>query len=344
MQAGKIASRRRSAWSLGAIVLATAPTLGCGALAHDVARSATPGVVAGAAEAIADPKNQQKIADGVDPKILQTMTGKIVDGVVDGSLDALGDPERQARLRKEFIEVTRGFQLPMSIAHIDSQTMADVVDASVERLTTPERMLALRAGVGMLVREVVSSAFAQSREELASTDVEAGVSHGARDLAKQVTLGFQDAIDENARRKREGELTDEEGNVLENVDRAGNGLVWVPIGAAIAVVLVAGLIGAIIWAGRRVRASRADLAHRDHALEALMEVLAATDQKPWAREFRSMLSEKLHDRENVDHLRRLMKSRPSSIDPPPPPSAPDTPPLDGYPSPRAKSNGIRRHA
>lgn len=324
---------RRLAFAVG---LAVAPSFGCGALAHDVAREATPGVIEGAADAVADPQTQRRVADGIDPEVVQAMTGKVVDGAVDGTLDALSDPARKERLRKEFVDVTRGFQLPMSIAHIDPDTMANVLDASVDRLTTPERMMAFRAGVGLLVREVVSSGFAQAREELGRTDVEGGASQGARDLAKQMTLGFQDAIDENARRKKSGELSDDEGNVLDSVDRAGSGLLWVPIGAAVAVLLVAGLIGAIIWAGRRVRASRADVAHRDQALAALMEVLTATDDKPWSREFRSMLSDKLHDRENVDHLRRLLKARPASLNPEP--ARPEPGRSRPQPSPRVTSN------
>lgn len=345
MQVANGRSERIAGWFVLAVGLTVAPALGCGALAHDLARSATPGVVGGAVEAIADPKTQAKLAEGIDPEILQAVTSKVVDGAVDGTLDALSDPARKARLREEFVDMTRGFQLPMSIAHIDSGTMADVLDASIDRITTPERMVAFRAGVGMLVREVVSSGFAQAREELGRTDVEGGMSDATRDLAKQMTLGFQDAIDENARRKRDGELSSDEGNVLDSVDRAGSSLVWVPIGAAVLALLVVGVIASIVWAGRRVRATRADLAHRDQALEALMEVLAATDQKPWSRELRALLSEKLHDRENVDHLRRLMKARATSLHPEP---TPEPVPKDGAtrprPSPRTSSNGARGQA
>lgn len=303
-------SWKRHRLSAIAVVLLVAPAVGCGGLVRDVARDATPGVVEGVVESATNRDTQEKIVDGVDPKMVRAMTRKLVDGVVDGTLDALEDPARLAKLRRDFVEVTRGFELPMRIDHVDSRSIGDALDESIHRLGSPENMAKLGSGVSAIVREAVRSAFAQGREEMAEADVGASTSVMARDFAKQATLGFQDAIDETAERKREGTLPSDEGNVLDGAARAAkSGTVWLPvaIGAFVAFGLV--LIGAVIWAGRRVRAARADLDTRDRALEALVEVLAATDDQPWSRELRRILSDTLGDRENVDHLRRLIRSK-----------------------------------
>jgi len=95
-----------------------------------------------------------------------------------------------------------------------------------------------------------------------------------RELAKQATLGFQDAIDEVAQKREEGAIPSDRGNVLEAVDKvAEGGDRWLYALGALAALLAALLGAGIAWAIGRKRRYDREAARRDQALEAALRVL-----------------------------------------------------------------------
>ncbi len=270
----------------------------------------------GAIDAGADRKNQERIVDAIDPAVVRNASDRLAKGALDGMLDSFDDPARQARLRKDFGDIAKGLQIPIRVDHIDRNTIGDIVDESMSRVMTPENGRRLRDGMHVMIDDAVATAFHRGSDEMGALGIGPALAVGARDLSKQATLGFQDAIDETAKKKRSGKLGDDEGNVLDSANRAATAsmgmLPFIAVGLAL---FAATILGVVFWVGRRTRASRADITNRDQALLAVLEVFEAAHDAPWAGELNDLLRDKLHDRENADHLRRLLKAQRSTRPP-----------------------------
>jgi hypothetical protein len=98
------------------------------------------------------------------------------------------------------------------------------------------------------VPKLVHVAAASVRKELASTHVDQDqMASVTRELAKQATLGFQDALDEVRRAREAGAKGEGEGSVLWAATEAaesGDDLMWV-LGILVALLLVAVLV--LLW-------------------------------------------------------------------------------------------------
>lgn len=96
-----------------------------------------------------------------------------------------------------------------------------------------------------------------------------------RELAKQATLGFQDAIDEVTQQRDKGEIPRDEGNVLEAVDKlAEDGWTTLSLVGAFAGVLGLLLVVGLAWAFSRRRRYEKEIADRNRALEAAVRMLS----------------------------------------------------------------------
>lgn len=285
---------------------------GCSAFARDAVKSTVPVAVESIVDKTTDPAIQRQIAERIEPEYVQQTSNKLVSGVVDGSLDSLSQPERRTELRQVFSELLAGFQLPLAIQRIDKGSVGDIVDELIRRAFASDGdkfKLVLRAAM----HEIVAAAFEQVRAELEGQEIGKTLSAGAREMAKEATLGFQEAIDDTARQKRSGKLGADEGNVLDAANRAAqSSSSIVPIAVAAFVGFALALFGAILWAGRRRRVIRSDMASRDEALLAMVDVLRASEGKPWARELNQIVRDTIHDRENIDHLRQLLRKQGST--------------------------------
>lgn len=279
---------------------------GCGAAARDLTRQAVPGAVEGGIDAMVDPQNQERVIDGLREENVERAVDKVVSGVVDGSLESMTVPERREAMRDAFVELTRGFQLPMRIDAIDRNTMGDIVDESLERVLTVENGDKVRAMVRVLLLELVSAAMDVSEKAELGKHMQEGV----RLIAKNAALGFQDAVDETAAQKRNGALPEDRGNLLMAADEAAKGgtsVMWL-VAAGVSGFAIA-LLAAILWSGRRSRASRAALEDRDAALMALTAVLGQAQSKPWAGELRELLKESIYEKDCGSELRRILKAQ-----------------------------------
>lgn len=253
---------------------------GCATTMRDVAREATPGVVEGGIDGAVDPQNQRKLAYGIDDELVAEATDRAMSGVVDGAMRSLEDPARREEVRKQVGELLKDVKLPLTIDGLSRSSMGDVVDESLARLTSEEN------------RELLGKTFSIS----------------ARELAKQATLGFQDAIDETRAKKDAGHLSDKEGNVLDAAARAAeDGPGYMMVASAGLGGFAAALIGAILLAARRARASRGELAQRDEALLALARAIKSTEAEPWSPALRRAIKKAIRDEEGGDYLRKLLR-------------------------------------
>jgi hypothetical protein len=265
-------------------------TLGCGPAARGLARDTTPGIIEGGVEAIVDEETQKTLVRGIDEEIIAEKTDRLLSGALDGALRALDD-ERSEDLRRGVAALT-----------------GEIVDESFSRLTSDENRDKVRAGVRGMMRDMIGAVADQSREELDGKNIGAMLSGGTRELAKQATLGFQDAIDETRAKKEAGRLPDHRGNVLDAAGRAAEGwstLLWLAV-AGIAGFAVA-LLGVMLLRARRSRITRDELARRDDALIALAGAIKATEGQPWSADLRTALKDALRDDERGDYLRKVLR-------------------------------------
>jgi hypothetical protein len=267
-----------------ASVLLAVSLSGCAAAARDVAREATPAAVSGGVEALTEPQLQEKVVQSIDEKRVAEATHRLVGGAVDGTMRALSDPERGRELRTKLDGLGRGV----------TDSAGDVVDVSIERLTSPANQEKLRSTAQSVVSEAITGAFAQTRSELAGTDM-SGLGAIAREISKQAALGVQDAVNE-AQAREDRAKQDGKGNVLAAAGEAvekGPNILWLAI-AGVAAFAVA-LLGTILWAGRRQRSLQAELHRRDDALLGLVASLQGSDRKPTFDELEQLLGARRHD-------------------------------------------------
>src|SRR5690606_2586286 len=133
---------------------------------------------------------------------------------------------------------------PEMVEEATEKTVSGSMDGMVAALSEEERQEQLAAAMRPLVASLVDSSVdsALNDENLARI----------RELAKQATLGFQDAIDEVQEQKEEGTIPQDEGNVLTAADEvAESGDVVLYVLGALALVLALLLIAGTWWALRK---------------------------------------------------------------------------------------------
>lgn len=267
--------RQRSAWqvpvspgtavrvTLGAAVLTLSGVhIGCGQVLGDVAEQATPGVVAGTVEGLADPALQREAIAGLDQDRVQLASAKFSAGILDGMLDAVEDPRRRMRLDALVNDVV-------------SRAAGGATDAVLARLLDEQVQRQTRGAARALVVDLVGTlaAFFESSDWTRADAIKV-LGAAAHQIAKQTTLGFQEALDATRRARASGKAPEGDGALLiaaNNAAKKANGLLWaVGLGLG-AVVIGLGLV--LLWAIRKGRLRRAELAQRDDALAMLTKAI-----------------------------------------------------------------------
>jgi hypothetical protein len=129
----------------------------------------------------------------------------------------------------------------------------------------------------------------------------------AHDIAKQATLGFQEALDDTRRERASGTMPQEDGALLiaaGDASRTGNRILWT-LGIGLGAVVL-GLVITLIWAIRKNRLRRSELQERDGALLLLTEAIKTTATRPWADEFNTVLKTSIRDRAGGEHIRKVL--------------------------------------
>jgi len=173
---------------------------------------------------------------------------------------------------------------------------------------TEKRVRALISGN---VSDLIVTILTTAKAELGPSDerMEA-VGKGARAITKQVTLGFQDAIDETRAGRENGRIPEGRGSVLwaaGEFAESGNTLFY-GLGAAIGVLAI-GMVGMLIWFSRRFKAHQSELKKREEALALVTEAIKSTEEKPWAGELQNALRQKLRDQNGGEYMRKFLKGR-----------------------------------
>ena len=270
------------------VALALAALSGCAAAARDVAREATPAAVSGGVEALTDEELQEKVVSRIDEERVAEATHKLVGGAVDGTLSALSDPTRAPELRSKLAGLGREM----------TASAGDVVDVSIERLTSPENQAKLVGATQGILSEAITGGIEQTRKELASTDMSA-LGAIAREISKQAALGVQDAVAE-AQARQDSAPKSETGNVLAAAGEAaeqGSSFLWLAVAGAVLFALA--LLGTILWAGRRQRALQAELHRRDDALLGLVASMKGKEDGPTFDDLERALGGHRHERPAV---------------------------------------------
>ena len=282
---------------LATVVLASVH-LGCGTWFGGIAKGMAPDVATGAVKALSDPVTQQQMVDAFDIGRLTELSNRVSAGVIDGFLDALEDPVRRRRLEA-------------LLDGLVSRAMGSAVDSIVEHGFGDARQARWRASAKVVVGELVGVIIDTAGSRVGSTGDRAKAFGGTvHDLAKQATLGFQEALDDTTRDRASGKMNDEEGSlVIAAGDAAdtGNRILWtlgIGLGA-----LALGLIVTLVWAIRKNRMRQVELADRDRALQLLAEAINNNTSATGVGDVQDALNASPRDRAAVDHIRRLMGER-----------------------------------
>lgn len=284
--------------------------LGCGPALRDVASDATPGVVEGTVDGVVDPENQKKLAYGIDDALVAEATDRMVSGIVDGAMQSLEDPKRREELRALVGELVGDGRVPLTLTidSINRSTVGDTVDEAITRMSSEPNQEQVREVTRLLVKEVIGTAVRSARQEVDTEGVGETLSAATREMAKQATLGFQDAIDETRAKKDAGHLPERKGNVLDAAARAAEqGSSYLTLAVAALGGFAAALLGAVLLGTRRSRASRGELARRDEALLILARAIKSTEGEAWSPALRRAIKEAVRDEEGGDYLRKLLR-------------------------------------
>ena len=276
-------------------------TTGCAGTIEDMARQTTPAIVDGAIQGIADPKNQNKLAYNLQEDAIEEAVKRATAGMLDGAMQTLSEEDRQAQMKVLMAEVQKAA----------NQMIASSLDTALSSMLSEKTEKRIRAMLVGIVADMIVTVTKTAKAELTPTDegVEA-MSLAARKVTKQVTLGFQDAIDETHTAKEKGDLPQGHGSVLwaaGEVAESGNALIY-GLGGAIGILTLA-LVGMFVWFSRRFRSHQSELEKREEALVLLTEAIKSTEEKPWAGELQSALRQKLRDQDGGNVMRNLLKKR-----------------------------------
>jgi hypothetical protein len=280
---------------LWALVMLGVVQTGCAGMLRNMAEEVTPAVISSAIDELADPKTQTQIVEAIDEEHVKIVSARLSAGFVDGVLDTLENPARRRRLEA-------------LLAGLATKTAGTVVDTMMARILDEEVQTRMRLTLRLLVTDLISAVF-----EI--VDVQAGdaeewnraLGAAAHEIVKQATLGFQDALDDTRRDRADGTMAQEDGALLiaaGNASATGSRIVWT-LGIGLAAIAV-GLVIMLIWAIRKNRLRRNELAERDDALSVLAEAINATATKPGADELLTVLKAAIHDRPGGKHIRRVL--------------------------------------
>lgn len=168
--------------------------------------------------------------------------------------------ERSQRVLLDAIE-------PERVEEATEKLASGATDGFIRVLSEEERQERLSRAIAPMVNSMVDTAVHQALSDETLERVRA--------LAKQATLGFQDAIDEVKAQKEQGALPTDQGNVLEAVnDVAESGDKTLYIVGAVATGLLGLLVVGTVWALRRKRQYEDEASSRDKKLEEIRRILA----------------------------------------------------------------------
>ena len=259
--------------SLAVVALAGAH-VGCASMFREVAKGAVPEVLASAVTELADPVLQRQVVAAVDEGRVKELTARLSAGIVDGVLDALEDPARRHRLEA----IVDGLATSAAGSATDS-VLAHALDEKVQ---------------------------VQMRLALAAEQTVA-FGAAAHELAKQATLGFQDALDDTRRDRASGRMPKADGALLiaaNNASKTGGEILWT-LGIGLGV-LALGLIVTLTWAIRKNKRRRSDMVQRDDALTLLTDAIKSTASQPGAQDLHAALKTSLRDQAGADHVRKVL--------------------------------------
>ena len=276
-------------------------TTGCAGTVADMARQTTPAIVDGAVDGIADPNNQRQLAYNLQEDAIEEAVKRATSGMLDGAMKTLSEDERQAQMKTLMAEVQKAA----------NQMIASSLDTALSSMLSEKTEKRIRAMLVAIVSDMMVTVIKTARTELTpSPEAVDEVAFAARKVTKEVTLGFQDAIDETHTAKEKGELPKGHGSVLwaaGEVAESGNALIY-GLGAAIGALAIA-LVGMFIWFSRRFKAHQSELEKREEALVLVTEAIKSTEEMPWAGELQAALKQKLRDQEGGEYMRNMLKKR-----------------------------------
>ncbi len=182
---------------------------------------------------------------------------------VDSGLQAATTDQNQERL-VDAIE-------PERVEEATVRLTSGATDGLVTALGNEERQERLAEAVGPMVASMVDTAINQA---LSDENLER-----VRALAKEATLGFQDAIDEVEAQKETGEIPEDEGNVLETMNDVADhsDTILYALGAAAALLFLV-LVGVTVWAVRKRKKYETEARMRDQALDEISRLLSDDDR------------------------------------------------------------------
>jgi hypothetical protein len=289
--------RHRSRRSLSAAALACL-CAGCGTLLRNAAEEVTPAVIAGAVEGLADPDTQRRLVAAIDEDRVQVVSARLSAGMVDGVLDTLEDPARRERLET----IVNGL-----VANASGTAVDTMLERALDERAQARMRKAMRATVTALVTATFEAVDSQTMSPEARTEA-LGVA--AREIMKQATLGFQDALDDTRRDRASGEMPQADGSLLiaaNNASATGSRIVWI-LGIGLAAVALVTVL-ALIWAVRKNRLRRSEVQQRDGALLLLTDAIQATAEDPGAEKLRALLKAAIGQRGGGEHIRKALGER-----------------------------------
>jgi hypothetical protein len=270
---------------VGTTLLAMIPC-GCGAILREAVKDVTPEVITDAVKELANPETQQQVIAAVDESRVKALTARLSAGFVDGVLDSLEEPARRARLEA----IVNGIASKAAGSATDT-VLARVLDEGVEA----RMRLAMRGTLLDLLKA------GGSEEQTKAFGV------AAHEIARQATLGFQDALDDTRRDRASGKMPKVDGAIViaaNNASQTGGRILWtlgIGLGA-----LALGLAMTLVWAIRKNRLRRSEVQQRDNALILLTDALKSTAAQPGSQELRDVLKASMRDRAGAEHIRKVL--------------------------------------
>lgn len=233
------------------VILGSLTAVGCASTIEKVARQTTPAIIDEGVKKAADPQTQRTLVESIDEELVEKAARRITAGVVDGTLDAFADGERNARVSK----IADKFVLPLSIQTIEPQAITGAINAAMETALGPEGQVKMERFSSALSKSLIAGFAEGTGEHLGpgvGDRINEALGKSAREIAKQATLGFQDAITEAEEKRKKGEA---DSSVLSFAGKAAEaGIGGITILAAIAVVVAVALGIALFVVLRRAHA------------------------------------------------------------------------------------------
>ncbi|MCK9462456.1 MAG: hypothetical protein M0R80_22775 [Proteobacteria bacterium] len=270
-------------------------SIGCGTILRNAAEEVTPAVIAGAVAGMTDPQTQRRLVDAVDEGQIETVSARLSAGMVDGMLDTLEDPARKARLEA----IVNG---------LVENASGTLVDSMFEHALEDKVQARMRAAMRATTIDLINATFETIGSNMGSAEERTqAMGAVAHEISKQVTLGFQDALDDTRRDRASGAMPKADGALLiaaGNASATGGRILWT-LGIGLAVVALMTII-TLIWAIRKNRLRRSELAQRDDALLLLTEAIKSTATRPGADELHTALKTSLRDRKGGEYFLKML--------------------------------------